>query len=409
MGGTELASRAAVRAAAIGAAGLVAWLAAGSPIRAAGSPPAPPDEPGGPARERAARRADEPPVGAAREFRTDFSRHTVPYDQILSGGPPKDGIPAIDRPRFIDVAEADGWLQPMEPVILLEIGGDARGYPLQVVTWHEIVNDTVGGVPVSVTFCPLCNTAIAFERTVEGRRLDFGTTGRLRYSNLIMYDRQTESWWQQATGEAIAGALAGKRLVSRPAPIVAWRDFKARHPGGRALSRRTGHVRSYGRNPYVGYDDVRGSPFLYDGPSTPGRLAPMARVLTVEIDGEAVAYPYEILRESRVVNDTVAGEEIVVLWTPGTASALDAASVAGGRDVGTAIAYLRTVGDRTLTFARDGGRLIDRETLSEWSASGRAIAGEMAGRALTPAVAINHFWFSWAAFRPSTRVYRSDQ
>ncbi|NCC31171.1 MAG: DUF3179 domain-containing protein, partial [Chloroflexia bacterium] len=146
---------------------------------------------------------ERPPDGAG-EFTTDFSRHTVPYDEILSGGPPKDGIPAIDTPQFVSVTEADAWLAPQEPVVLVALGEDVRAYPLQVLMWHEIVNDTVDEQPVAVTFCPLCNTAIAFDRRVGEQVLTFGTTGRLRYSNLIMYDRQTESWWQQATGEAIA-------------------------------------------------------------------------------------------------------------------------------------------------------------------------------------------------------------
>jgi hypothetical protein len=145
------------------------------------------------------------PRGAAVEFSTDFSKHTVNYDEILSGGPPKDGIPAIDLPRFVSAEEADAWLKPVEPVILVEVGEDARAYPIQILMWHEIANDTVGGLPLTITFCPLCNTAIVFERRVDGQVLDFGTTGRLRYSNLIMYDRQTETWWQQASGEAIAG------------------------------------------------------------------------------------------------------------------------------------------------------------------------------------------------------------
>jgi len=150
---------------------------------------------------------ETPPEFATVEFKTDFRKHCVHYDEILSGGPPKDGIPALDAPRFVTVSEADAWLKPNEPVISFQIGSDARAYPIQMLIWHEIVNDTVGGVPVAVTFCPLCNTAIVFERTVSGRVLDFGTTGRLRFSNLLMYDRQTESWWQQAIGQAIIGQL----------------------------------------------------------------------------------------------------------------------------------------------------------------------------------------------------------
>lgn len=346
-----------------------------------------------------------PPAGAAREFSTDFSRHSVDYAEILSGGPPKDGIPAIDKPQFVGVQEADAWLQPMEPVILLQIGDDARAYPLQILVWHEIVNDVVDGVPVLVTFCPLCNTAIAFERTFDGRVLDFGTTGRLRYSNLIMYDRQTETWWQQANGEAIAGELTGRSLNFLPAPIISWTDFKASHPAGKVLSTDTGYARAYGQNPYVGYDDVRQSPFLYDGPPTPDRLLPMARVLAVDVNGDAVAFDYDTLAEVRVVNTTIGGEDIVVFWSPGTASALDQAALALGRDVGAANAFSRGLADRTLTFAVDGSAFVDLETGTRWNIAGQAVEGELAGAVLAPVVAINHFWFSWAAFRPETRVY----
>jgi len=349
---------------------------------------------------------EQPPGGAQFEFRTDFSKHSVPYSEILSGGPPKDGIPAVDRPAFVSASEADEWLKPAEPVVFFQIGDDARAYPIQIFMWHEIVNDTVGDVPVVITFCPLCNTAIAFERTVDGRVLDFGTTGRLRYSNLIMYDRQTETWWQQASGEAIAGELTGTQLVFRPVSIIAWADFKAAYPNGKVLSRDTGHDRPYGSNPYAGYDDVNNPPFLYRGPETPGVLPPVARVLTVDLNGEAVAYSYDVLQVQHVVNDTVGGTEVVVVWMPGTASALAAATVAGGQDVGSANGYARELDGQALTFAFDGSRIVDNETGSEWNVLGQALSGRLAGKALTPVVAINHFWFSWAAFKPETRIYQ---
>lgn len=349
---------------------------------------------------------EEPPPAGAGEFATDFGRHTVPYAEILSGGPPKDGIPAIDTPQFVAAAEADACLEPQEPVVLVQVGADARAYPIQILMWHEIANDTVGGVPVAVTFCPLCNTAIVFERRLGDQVLDFGTTGRLRYSNLIMYDRQTESWWQQATGAGIAGAFAGAQLTFLPATIIAWEEFFTTYPTGQVLSRETGFSRSYGRNPYQGYDDVNQPPFLYDGPPTPDALPATARVLTVDLGGAAVAYPYETLAGAGAVNDAVGDQPIVVLWQAGTASALDAASVAGGRDVGAAAAYRRVVEGRTLTFRRDGERLIDAETGSAWDVLGRAVAGPLAGAQLEPVVAINHFWFSWAAFKPETRIYQ---
>jgi hypothetical protein len=349
---------------------------------------------------------EEPPPDGSGEFTTDFSRHTVPYSEIRAGGPPKDGIPPIDTPQFLNVADAHAWLVPQEPVILLQVGDDVRAYPIQVLMWHEIANDTVDGVPVAVTFCPLCNTAIVFDRRVGDQVLDFGTTGRLRYSNLIMYDRQTESWWQQATGAGIAGQYAGEQLAFLPATIVAWQEFATTHPSGRVLSRETGFNRDYGRNPYAGYDDVDRPPFLYDGPATPETLPATARVLTVDLGGEAAAYPYEVLAEIGAVNDTVGGELIVVLWQAGTASALDAGTVADGRDVGAAGAYSRVVDGRTLTFNRSGELITDSETGSNWDVLGRAVDGPLAGVQLSPVVAINHFWFSWAAFKPETRIYQ---
>ena len=379
---------------------------AGSTVEERREPTAIPTATQAPAPQATLPKEDRPPLGATREFSTDFSKHSVPYTEILSGGPPKDGIPAIDNPQFISVEEADAWLKPQEPVILFQIDDDARAYPLQILIWHEIVNDVVGGVPVVVTFCPLCNTVIAFERTVDGRVLDFGTTGRLRYSNLVMYDRQTESWWQQATGEAIVGELTGKRLTFLPAAIISWEEFKTAHPDGKVLSRETGYRRPYGRNPYAGYDNVNQRPFLYQGPETPGLLPPMARVITVDLNGEAVAYPYAVLREVRVVNDTVGGVPIAVFWAPGTASPLDAEAIPQGRDVGTANAFSRALDDQTLTFRYEGGRILDDQTGSTWNVLGEAVAGRLEGRRLAPVVSINHFWFSWAAFRPDTRVYQ---
>jgi hypothetical protein len=350
---------------------------------------------------------EPPPAGAESEFDTDFSRHTVPYSEILSGGPPKDGIPSIDDPQFVSIEEADEWLEPLEPVLRVEVDDVAKAYPIQILMWHEIVNDTVNGLPLVVTFCPLCNTGIVFERTIDGEPVEFGTTGRLRFSNLIMYDRTTETWWQQGNGEAIAGDLAGEELAFYPADMIAWETFKEAHPEGQVLSRETGFSRSYGENPYAGYDNINSTPFLFEGPSTPDELPAMARVLTVDLGGEAVAYPYEVLSEQQVVNDTVGDNEIVVFWSAGAASALDARNVAEGRDVGAATAYSREADGRVLTFALEDGEIVDQETGSVWNFQGQAVSGELEGTELEPVVAINHFWFSWAAFKPETRIYQS--
>jgi len=348
---------------------------------------------------------EDTPEGAAAEFETDFAKHSVPYSDVFSGGPPKDGIPSIDKPRFVSVEEADGWIQAQEPVILLRFADEVRAYPIQIIIWHEIVNDTVNGDPITITFCPLCNTAIAFKGKLDGRDLDFGTTGRLRFSNLIMYDRQTETWWQQATGEAIVGELTGSKLEKIPAPIVSWKDLRSTHPNAKVLSRYTGQNRAYGENPYEGYDDIDSSPFLYKGPKTPDKLPPMSRVITVDSEKDSVAYPYQVLQEDPAINDNVAGDPIAVLWQQGTASALDNDAVDQGRDVGAAGVFSRNLDGQTLTFVSEGDKLLDKETGSEWNVLGESVAGEFEGERLEPVVSIDHFWFSWAAFRPETRVY----
>ncbi len=296
---------------------------------------------GSPAVERAA--PTEPPSAEASapvpDFRlegweeTDFARHSVPFDEFLSGGPPKDGIPALDAPRFA-AAAATTYLEPREPVIELTVAGETRAYPLQILIWHEIVNDELGGVPVAVTFCPLCNTAIAFDRRVEGRTLDFGTTGKLRHSDLVMYDRQSESWWQQFGGEALVGRYTGTRLERLPARIVAWADFARSHPRAGVLTRETGHTRSYGENPYEGYDDVD-SPPIFAVPED-DRLPPKERVVYVERGGDSVALPYSVLARERVVRVALGRSELVFRWRGGVASALDAGEIASGRDVGAA-------------------------------------------------------------------------
>ena len=182
---------------------------------------------------------------------TDFARHSVNYDEILSGGPPKDGIPAIDRPSFHPVGDI-GDVAPQEPVISVRIGGEARAYPLRILIWHEIVNDTVGGTPIGVTWCPLCNSSVVFDRRVGGRTLSFGTTGKLRNSDLVMYDRETESWWQQFSGECIVGALLGAQLNLLPDRVESVERFRARFPRGQILVPPDPEGRSYGHNPYTG-------------------------------------------------------------------------------------------------------------------------------------------------------------
>ncbi len=285
---------------------------------------------------------------------TDFAKHAVEPAELVSGGPGKDGIPAIDEPTFVSVDEAASFLDDREPVIVVEVNDEARAYPVQILIWHEIVNDTVGDVPLAVTYCPLCNSAIGFEREVGGTIHDFGVSGLLRNSDLVMYDRQTESWWQQFTGEAIVGSLTGTVLDFVPASTVSFADFKTAHPAGLVLSRDTGFDRDYGRNPYVGYDDTT-DPFLFQGEAD-GRLPPAERVVAVELNGETVAYPFSALTDRLVVEDAVGGRPIVVFFQPGTKSALDASSIVDSRDVGASGVFLPEADGHALTFRADDGK-----------------------------------------------------
>lgn len=346
-------------------------------------------------------------------WRTDFSKHSVPLSEFQSGGPPRDGIPPIDEPRYVSQAEANAWLAPEEPVMAVTLEQAdrslaARGYPLQIMLWHEIVNDTLGETPVTVTFCPLCYTAVAYDRRLEpgGTIYDFGTTGNLRHSDLVMWDRQTESWWQQFSGDAIVGELTGAHLTFLPAQILSWRAFKDAYAEGDVLSRDTGFDRSYGTNPYPGYDDINNRPFLFDG-STDDRLPSMERVVGVVLGNEGVAYPFPALQRARVIEDRVGDEELVIFWAPGASSAVDTGNVDEGRDIGQAGVFSRDLGGRVLSFATSpGGDVRDAETGSTWDVSGRATAGELAGEHLT---AIPHtvvFWFAWAAFQPLGRLWK---
>jgi hypothetical protein len=338
--------------------------------------------------------------------RTDFSSRTVDFDEILSGGPPKDGIPAIDHPRFVTPLAARAWLRPAEPVIVLRVENEARAYPLQILMFHEIVNDTIAGRAVAVTFCPLCNASIVFDRHVGGRTLDFGTTGRLRHSDLVMYDRQTESWWQQFTGTGIVGHYAGTRLERLPAAIVSFGDFYAAHPRGEVLSRDTGHARPYGRNPYAGYDDINQTPFLLSSPADP-RLPPIERVLSVSVTGKFRLYPLSLLEKHPVSNRQLGQVPYVVFAKPDMASPLDSREIADGRSIPAATAFDRRVADRTLEFSLRDGQFVDQATGSRWNILGEATAGPLKGTRLAAMDSGVHFAFAWLAFNPDSEIVRA--
>lgn len=257
---------------------------------------------------------------------TNFDKTSITdWREVLSGGPPKDGIPALSNPKFTTVAGKRG-INGSEPVIAVELGASTpRAYPIRYLIWHEIVNDSVGGVPVAVTFCPLCNSAMTFDRRTSKGTLTFGVSGKLRNSDMIMFDRETQSWWQQAIGEAIVGDLTGTQLKTLPTWLESWAEFKARNPEGLVMAEPT-YNRDYGRNPYRGYDSLS-KPFLYSGEQPPHGIEPLARVVRVG----ARAWPLERVATLQEVKE--AG--VTLSWRAGQASALDAGQISKGRDIGS--------------------------------------------------------------------------
>ena len=344
---------------------------------------------------------------------TDFSNHSVPLEEIISGGPGKDGIPAIDEPIFHAAHQPPEWLDDSEPVIALILqdatGREyARAYPIQILIWHEIVNDELAGIPVAVTFCPLCNASLVFDRRLEGRVLDFGTTGRLRKSDMVMYDRQTESWWQQFLGKAIVGELNGLELRLIPSRLMSWADFKTGWPEGQVLSRDTGYSRNYGVNPYQGYDDINQTPFLL-GESPDPRLKPMERISILQTTDGYRAYPYTVLELHGVVHDVIDNQPIVFLTKKNTRSALDRRLISKSRLIISAQAFSPVVNDQKLDFYTSlDGKILDRQSNSVWSLTGHAVAGLLSGQKLKEIPTETHFAFAWLAFRPDTEIYSND-
>ena len=313
-----------------------------------------------------------------------------------------DRIPAIDEPKFAPAREID-FLADNEPVLSVRLGDEARAYPVQIMIWHELVNDTVDGSPVAVSYCPLCNSALAFGRQLGDRVLDFGTSGLLHNSALVMYDRQTESLWDHFTGQAIIGELTGEQLEVFPMQTVAWGTWRDANADALVLTRDTGHSRDYGRNPYPGYDDVDSPPFLFDG-EVDGRLAAKERVVGVGLDRDPVAVRLDALSDRGVLVVEVDGEPLTVWQLPGTSSALDTGEVADGRDVGATGVFVPEIDGRSLTFDRDGDRFVDRETSTAWDIFGRGVSGPLSGERLEAVDHVDTFWFAWAAYQADTRI-----
>jgi hypothetical protein len=348
-------------------------------------------------------------AAATGDWATDWTRRTIDLDELLIGiqaPDPRDIIAPIDNPQFEAITAADEWLEDREPGVLLEFDGTARFYPIRILTLHEVINDVIADRPVVVTYCPLCNTATAFDPTIDGQVHRFGVSGLLRNSDLVMWDDQTQSLWQQITGEAIVGTLAGTQLEFFGSSMVRWADFKEAFPLGEVLSRDTGFNFSYGVNPYQGYSG-RAAPFPFFQGEIDPRYPALERVVGVTIGDTSKAFPFSVIAEEQAVNDLVGETPVVIFWgAADTADALDSGTIPEGVAIGTGVAYERTVDGQVLTFTANGDdTFTDAETRTTWNLLGIALDGELADSRLSIATHRNEFWFAWGAFFPESGVY----
>ena len=241
---------------------------------------------------------------------SDGTKYIVDPNKIRSGGPPKDGIPSIDNPKYVSVAEADQWIEDNELVLAIIYKGVKRVYPLQIMVWHEIVNDKIGGDPILITYCPLCGSGIAYERKINGEEVEFGTSGKLFNSNLVMYDRKTDTYWQQIDGKAIVGELTGMELKEISVDTVVWREWKKVHPDSEVLSQDTGFARNYGRDPYGSY--YEDSFLFFPVEEQDDRVHPKTVIFGIELNNQFKAYKEDDLKETGVNEDQFAGANIKV-------------------------------------------------------------------------------------------------
>lgn len=337
-------------------------------------------------------------------WKTDTDKSLIDLNELKRGGPPKDGIPSIDSPVFVSQDKAKTWLTNKEPVISVEIRGEPRAYPLQILIWHEIVNEKAQGVPVLVTFCPLCYSALVFKRTVDGEVLEFGVSGFLRHSDLVMFDRKTETLWQQFTGKAIVGDYAGIQLKQLPSQIISFGQFREAYPQGKVLSRETGYSRNYGANPYAGYDDINNTP-LFGDIDEENKLPPMEKVIGVKKGEATKAYPYSVTKPLKVINDSINDEPIVIFHVEGARSALDARKISNSREDGSTGVFERELKGEELVFYYTSGEIKDKQTGSVWNIAGKAVAGPLKGDRLKPVISGDYFAFAWLVFWPDTDIY----
>lgn len=339
-------------------------------------------------------------------WRTDFEQRSISLDDVTSGGLGRDGIMPVDDPIYATTGDVD-WLMDSSPVIVVMIDGATRAYPLSLLMRHQIVNDTLNGQPIAVTFCPLCHSPVVYDRTVDGQTLRFGVSGNLYKSGVIMWDDVTESWWRQFTGEAVVGAYTGEKLDVLPSQVVGYGEYRRYYPGAEiVVGDQSRPDMVYGRNPYVGYDS-NPEPFMFsDAPDD--RYYATGRVLAAVINDQPIAFPFTLLAEQRVIHTEVDDVKLVIFWKPGAKSALDDPQINLAKDVGMAMMFNRTHDQQVLTFRYVDGMFVDDQTGSHWNIFGEAISGDLKGAKLHAMDCAPNFWFAWAAAHPDTRLYSAE-
>jgi len=317
------------------------------------------------------------------------SKHIVPLDKIVSGGPPPDGIPSIDNPKFVSIAEADKFLQNPDLVVGLNINGDIRAYPVQILVWHEIVNDNIKGSPIAITYCPLCFTNQVFNRTINGQTIEFGTSGKLYNSNLVMYDRTSKSLWSQALGEGIVGKYAGVKLERIPFDVAYWKEWKQLYPDTKVLSRDTGSTRPYGADPYGNY--YTNNDLFFPVTNKDDRLGLKEIIVGLENGGQYKAYKLQQIEDTKVINDGINGKSITLFsLNPFMVRVFD--STLDGQKL-------------DFQYGKNSSKITDKQTGSAWNFEGIATVGPMKGKHLTRLPYDEGFWFEWAAFHPESALY----
>ena len=347
--------------------------------------------------------------GVNQQWSTDLSNSKIALNELMALLP-RDRIKPIDEPTFYTAEVGATVFSEKEPVIAVEYMGIAKAYPLSILLAHEIVNDEISGLKIAATFCPLCYSALVFNRTFnykgETKELTFGTSGMLRNSDLVMCDRQTESWWQQFTGEGLVGFYSGALLEIVNSELIPFGKFRELYPDGQVLAPPQDYAYDYGTNPYVDYDENQEEqPFLFK--NTPdSRLPATERVVGIYGDNGVKAYPWTIIQKEKVINDVFERENVVLFYSEGMVSVVDEAVISESRDIGSVSVFSPIVDKKVLKFEPfKKGTFKDTKTESVWDNLGKCIEGKYKGKALEPIIHGQHFAFAWLEFYPNTELF----